>query len=97
MLFYLLCLIILQNKPVRLFADGRAQNNPHLHPHTLASCIPFFSPLTPTLITAQASKLPLMWIYIFAICLCIIKTNPDAGSSLMSETTGVIDWFVFGN
>lgn len=23
-------------KPVRLFTDGRAQNNPHPHPHTLA-------------------------------------------------------------
>lgn len=48
------------SEPVCLFTDGRAQNNPHPHPHTLVSCIPFcffshtFS--TPTLITAPVYR-----------------------------------------
>lgn len=67
------------NKPVRLFTDGRTQNNPHLHPHTLCLCTLFFFSFpsdtfsTPTLITApvmQASKLPHMGCtHTLAICL----------------------------
>lgn len=68
------------NKPVRLFTDGRTQNNPHLHPHTLCLCTLFFffsfpsdTFSTPTLITApvmQASKLPHMGCtHTLAICL----------------------------
>ena len=54
------------NKPVRLFADGGARNNPGPRPHALASRLPvfFFACVcvclcvssTPTLITAPGYK-----------------------------------------
>lgn len=55
--FYLHRLIILENKPVRLLTDGRAQYNPHPHAHRLHTYLSFFFSSSPPLIHFAASTL----------------------------------------